>query len=445
MIDDLKKSITNVKGKTSSKSMENLFRLLKSSENSPKMQNDNSINFEKSNDSSNRLNILHSFTNGDYDFLDDEKYRKFKETHINFLEKTDNELLTNNLEFLLNEIRSMEKTSNEMFDKKIKTEENIPFNNKKHEIHFKETYDLFSFNREENNQENNLASVNRNNANLELNLKIEKNHNHSSNDLLRKGNFLEEVNTNKTSHLIRNQRNKEIHISSQQESLDDIGIKSNCARIKKNYGLNISIGSIKNNSPNKQKKNCSIEDTLKKKALVNINEKNEDNFIKEIRKESKNIYSGVYNESKKKKETNKIVSVQTIKKIDKVYENINNVDVIKYEKRALEIINKIGRKNKTTTNFKKEKISNSGFNIKNESSNTQGKNFNNGKSSLNKYMNLLAENKTTNLLQENKRSDYEQVYIAKRLKELNNSYQNKIIEMQNKNENVKLNLSIEDK
>ena len=153
----------------------------------------------------------------------------------------------------------------------------------------------------------------------------------------------------------------------------------------------------------------------------------------------------MYNESKKKKETNKIGSVQTIKKIDKVYENINNVDVIKYEKRALEIINKIGRKNKTTTNFKKEKISNSGFNIKNESSNTQGKNFNNGKSSLNKYMNLLAENKTTNLLQENKRSDYEQVYIAKRLKELNNSYQNKIIEMQNKNENVKLNLSIEDK
>ena len=428
LIEDLKKSLTNVKGKISSKSMENLSKLLKSSENSPKMLNENSFNFEKSIESSNRGNFLQSFTNADFEFLDDEKYKKFRETQLNFIEKTDNELLTNNLEFLLNEIKAMEKKTNDNSNKKVKTNQ-VTLDNK-HEINFKENYDLFSFNLKENQQENSQSNLIKNDEEFDRNRLNVKSQNHSSDDLMGKGRILKRDYIKK-SVLSREKENmKRIQVIT-----DGNGVKITSPKLKRNYGLNISIRSIlNNNSPVKNKRSSSmeIEPIKAKQELDLITEKNEDYLSKELKgnTDSNKINFTKIKENIRKKDISKKSSKQNMTINDKICENNNIVTNIKHTRN----ISDSSYKKISENTYKKEKVrNNSGFTNKNEYN--HNKKVYNCKNSLSKHKALGDFKELSKIEEENKKS--EQAFTYKKTKDYNYTHKNKSIERSIQNDHVK--------
>ena len=271
----MKKSISNNKGK--SKSMENIIsEKIKSNDSVPSMTIKNSVNIDRSNESWNKFNFIENMTIFENDYFNEnnEKVKKNQEMYINLFNNNENGLLTNNLEFLMNEIKSLEIKTQELSHKNITTDVQIVtddctnLNNidKQLDINFNESFNLLSFhNTSEIKVNPDISSISKNMskniAHQEKTKFKRKSNKGSKENLFKKVNIYSCVNIYKGKKKI-------------QEHLDDKRVLSKDEikgeRLKKNYGLNISLSSMKHESPSSRlNQNISV-DNKEKNIRINL-------------------------------------------------------------------------------------------------------------------------------------------------------------------------------
>ena len=209
---------------------------------------DNSINYEKSIESFNKHNLLSGMTNYDNDFNEDDRFKKLKETQYNILEKSDNDLLTNNIDFLLNEIKNLEKKSNEILDKKAYTEDNLQLLKALPEIKLKVDSEFISFKQAEEKSKDNLIHLSnekKTEQNKSVCFSLKKSTLLAREELSKKKTLDSDYN-NKSFNHTKSNKSKELLSREKDYSLGNTP-RTVSKNSKPGYGINISLNSIKKN------------------------------------------------------------------------------------------------------------------------------------------------------------------------------------------------------
>jgi hypothetical protein len=317
----------------------------------------------------------------DNDFPEDERFKKLKETQYNILAKSDNELLTHDIDYLLTEIKNLEKKSNEMLDKKAITEENFYNRNFSPEIKLKVESDFISFKQvDEKIKENKIHSSNEKKAehNKSVAFSLKKSNLLAREEIAKKS-ALEHERNNKSFNLIKSNKSKELLNRDKDNSIGNTP-KTVAKSSRTNYGINISLNSVKKN-------------------IINHIAGARDNSHDE---RSKNLRRDVLNYSDMKLQDSPIVKTAA-EKLEKINKSLSKKNLKFDDKKNEKTDNKskIHSKNNSKSKNSSTKILQKNENHKSQNSFTSSRTDtnsspvrnNNNKSSFTKYSNIQGKNK----------------------------------------------------